>query len=88
VQLHYLVRGCFLAPDQLMTQVEKLRYIPAIVVQGRRDLVCPPSVAYALSQRWPTSELRMVEEGGHSAFNTHMAQALVQAIQDMRERVR
>jgi proline iminopeptidase len=87
VQLHYLVHECFLAQGQLLSAMERLQGLPAILVQGRRDLVCPPVTAYTLAQRWPGAELRMVEEGGHSAVHPAMAQALVQATQDMKERL-
>jgi proline iminopeptidase len=85
VQLHYLVNRCFLAPGQLLDGAERLRDLPAILVQGRRDLVCPPGTAYTLRERWPGAELRMVEEGGHSALHPALARALVQATQDMKE---
>jgi proline iminopeptidase len=86
IQLHYLVNRCFLAPGELLGGTERLRQLPAILVQGRRDLVCPPGTAYTLRARWPECELRMVEEGGHSAMHPAMARALVLATQDMKER--
>jgi proline iminopeptidase len=87
IQVHYLVNACFLAPDQLFEGLKHLDGLPAIIVQGRRDLVCPPATAYTLAERWPGAQLRMVEEGGHSAMHPAVAQALVQATQDMKERL-
>jgi proline iminopeptidase len=86
VQLHYLINECFLAPAQLLDGLQRLDGLPVIVVQGRRDLVCPPATAYTLAERRPGVELRIVEEGGHSAMHSAMARALVQATQDMKER--
>ena len=87
VQLHYLLHSCFLAPEQLMHGLDALRDIPAIVVQGRRDLVCPPVTACRLTRAWPGAQLRMVEDAGHSATHPSLAQALVQALQDIRPRL-
>lgn len=87
VQLHYLTHSCFLAPDQLMSGMDALRGIPAIVVQGRRDLVCPPVTAYRVQRAWAGAQLRMVEEAGHSAMHPLLAQGLVQALQDIRSRL-
>jgi len=87
IQLHYLVNSCFLAPGQLLRGLERLRMLPAILVQGRRDLACPPGTAYTVAQQWPEAQLRMVEEAGHSSMHPAMARALVQATQDMKELV-
>jgi proline iminopeptidase len=87
VQLHYLVNHCFLASGQLLRGLEPLGRLPAVMVQGRCDLVCPPATAYTLCDLWRGAQLRMVEEGGHSALQPAMARALVQATQDMKERL-
>lgn len=87
VQLHYLVNDCFLAPRWLVDGVARLSELPAILVHGRRDLVCRPRVAYALVQRWRKARLHIVEEGGHSALNPAMASALIQAIREVKELV-
>jgi proline iminopeptidase len=83
IQLHYLVNRCFLEPGQLLRGLERLGRLPAILVQGRRDLVCPPGTAYTVARGWRGAQLRMVEEGGHSAMHPAMARALIQATQDM-----
>ena len=82
VQLHYLRNACFLEPGQLLDGMPALARIPAILVQGRRDLICPPVSAYAVQQAWPSAQLRMVEDGGHSAMHPAIAAALVQATED------
>jgi len=84
VQLHYLVHRCFLAPDQLLRGLDAMQHVPGIIVQGRRDLVCPPLTAYTVAQRWRRAELRVVEDGGHSALHPSMASALVVATQDIK----
>jgi proline iminopeptidase len=83
VQLHYLAHDCFLAPGALLAGVARIAHLPCIVVQGRRDLVCPPSTAYTLCGRWPSARLRIVEEGAHSAMHPAMTAALVEATQHM-----
>jgi proline iminopeptidase len=87
VQLHYLVHRCFLASNQLLSGLDAMQHLPAILIQGRGDLVCPPLTAYTVAQRWRAAELRMVEDGGHSAMHPSMASALVQATQDIRQRL-
>jgi proline iminopeptidase len=84
VQLHYLAARCFLEPGQLMRDLPRIAQLPAVVVQGRRDLVCPPVTAYTLAQAWPAARLWMVEEAGHSAMHPALRAALVRATEDFK----
>jgi proline iminopeptidase len=84
VQLHYLLHDCFLAPDELIVGMPAIAAVPGIIVQGRRDLPCPPLAAHRVHGAWPGSELRMIEEGGHSAMHPAMSAALVRATEDLK----
>jgi proline iminopeptidase len=87
IQLHYLVHDCFLEPGELASGLGRLAGVPALIVQGRLDLVCPPRAAYELARRLPRAELRLVERGGHSATVPEIARALRRATDDMRARL-
>jgi proline iminopeptidase len=84
VQLHYLSHDCFLEPDWLPRGLSRIAHLPAIVVQGRRDLVCPPLTAYTLARAWPAARLRMVEDAGHSAMHPALRMALVRATEEFK----
>lgn len=75
IECHYFVNAGFLAtPNQLIENVGRIRHIPAVIVQGRYDVVCPMRSAWDLHRAWPEAELRIVPDAGHSAFeagNTH-----------------
>lgn len=79
VQLHYLANNCFLLDTPLLDQVEKFRHIPAVIVQGRYDMVCPPRTAYELRQAWPEAGFHIVPDAGHAAFEPGTAAALIEA---------
>ncbi len=87
VQLHYLAHDCFLEPGELLSGVRRIGEVPALIVQGRLDMVCPPRAAFELVRQLPRCELRLVERGGHSAALPDMAQALRRAADDMRARI-
>jgi proline iminopeptidase len=87
VQLHYLSHDCFLEPGALLSGVGRVAGRPVLIVQGGRDLVCPPQAAQALAERLPDAELRLVRHGGHSAAAPEMAQALRRATDELRERL-
>jgi proline iminopeptidase len=75
IECHYFVnRGFLEREDQLLRGVERIRRIPAVIVQGRYDVVCPMQTAWALHKAWPEADFRVVPTAGHSAFeagNTH-----------------
>lgn len=70
-------------PGQLLENAERLRGIPGIAVQGRYDLLCPPSTAHALLAAWPEGKLRMVETAGHSLYDPGVKDAVVAAIEEL-----
>jgi len=75
IECHYFVnRGFLETEDQLLRNVERIRHIPAVIVQGRYDVVCPMQTAWALHEAWPEADFRIVGDAGHSALeagNTH-----------------
>ncbi len=86
VGLHYFVHDFFLAPGELVAGLPRVAEVPALIVQGRLDMVCPPRTAVELARLLPRGELRIVERGGHSALGPEMATALRRAADDLRER--
>jgi proline iminopeptidase len=80
IECHYFVHRGFLAhEDQLLDDVAKIRHLPAVIIQGRYDIVCPAVSAYELSRRWPEARLVVVEDAGHSAYEPGILSALVEA---------
>jgi proline iminopeptidase len=75
IECHYFVNRGFLRSEaQLLEDVVRIRHIPATIVQGRYDVVCPARSAWDLHRVWPEADLRIVADAGHSAFepgNTH-----------------
>lgn len=79
IECHYFVNQAFLRPNQLLEDAHKLADIPGVIVQGRYDLICPMTSAWELHQAWSGSELRVIPDAGHSAAETGIRQALVEA---------
>lgn len=84
VQLHYLMNLCFLQNRPLLQQVALCRAIPAIIIQGRYDMVCPPLTAYELHQAWPEAAFQMIPDAGHAASEPGTAAALVAATESFK----
>ena len=80
IECHYFVHGGFFEhDDQLLRNVERIRKIPAVIVQGRYDVVCPMRSAWDLHRAWPEADLRIVQDAGHSAFEPGNISALIEA---------
>jgi proline iminopeptidase len=89
IEAHYFVnRGFMDSDDQLLRDVELIRHIPAVIVQGRYDVVCPVRSAWDLHRAWPEVELRIVPDAGHSAFEATITRELVAATDRMLRRSR
>ena len=76
---HYFRHRGWLEPGQLLAGVGAIRKIPAVIVQGRYDVVCPPSAAFALGRAWPEAAFVMVPDAGHAVTEPGITAALVAA---------
>jgi proline iminopeptidase len=80
IENHYFVHGGFFdADDQLLRDAYRLKGIPAVIVQGRYDVVCPARSAWDLHRAWPEADLRIVADAGHSALEPGITHELIGA---------
>jgi proline iminopeptidase len=87
MEAHYFANDCFMRPNQLMAEADKLEGIPGIIVQGRYDLLCPPATSHSLASRWPQAEIRFVESAGHSLYDPGIRDAVMKAIADLASKI-
>jgi len=80
MEAHYFQNDCFMTPGQILENAGRLKGIPGTIVQGRYDLLCPPSTFHALLKVWPEATLRMVEAAGHSLYDPGVRDAVIEAI--------
>jgi proline iminopeptidase len=80
IEAHYFVHDAWLTQGRgLIENVARIRHIPAVIVQGRYDVVCPVKSAWDLHAAWPESELVIVPDAGHSASEPGIIHELVSA---------
>ncbi len=84
LEAHYMMHGGFMEEDQLINHIGKIRHLPAMIVQGRYDVICPPNTASRLHQAWPESVLNIIPDAGHAALETGTAAALVAATEQFK----
>jgi len=86
IEAHYFVNDVYLRDGPLLDAVHTLHAIPASIVQGRYDMVCPIVTADALARAWPQASYTVVPDAGHSAMEPGIRSALVRATEAMKGR--
>ena len=84
IEAHYFANRLFLPPEGLLAGMHRLARHPAIIVQGRYDVICPMVSADALVRAWRGAELVVVPDAGHAAMEPGIRRALVRATERMK----
>ena len=84
IEAHYFAHDLFLPPEGLLGRMHRIGHLPAEIVQGRYDMVCPPRTAFELAAAWPQARLTVIPDAGHSALEPGVRRALVAAVERFR----
>ncbi|MFC4531756.1 prolyl aminopeptidase [Sphaerisporangium dianthi] len=80
IECHYFVNNGFFYDDQqLLRDVDKIRHIPCVIVQGRYDMCTPARTAWDLHRAWPEAEFHMVGDAGHAYSEPGILDRLITA---------
>lgn len=84
IEAHYFMNGFFLPDDYFYKNLDKINKIPATVVQGRYDMVCPIITAFELVNLWPRANLVVIPDAGHSTTDPSLMSGLVAATENLK----
>ena len=85
IECHYFMNNCFFETDNyLIENIDRIRHIPAVIVHGRYDIICPFTNAWDLHRAWPEASLEIIPNAGHSAMELGIIDALVRATDSFR----
>ena len=84
IEAYYFAHRLFLPHGGLLRDMHRIGHIPAEIVQGRYDMICPPRTAFELAAAWPSARLSVVPDAGHSALEPGVRRALVAAVERFR----
>ena len=80
IECHYFMNNAFFSSENyLLDNVGLIRHIPAVIVQGRYDVICPMMSAWDLHRAWPEAEFHIIADAGHSAAEPGIVDKLVDA---------
>ena len=83
---HYFINGGFLERDgQILSDMDRIAHIPGVIVQGRYDMICPPTSAHKLNALWPAAELKMIPRAGHALSEPGISAELIRAMDRLRD---
>jgi proline iminopeptidase len=81
IECHYFINNAFFPTDNyILENIQKIRHIPGIIVQGRYDVVCPLRSAWDLHRAWPEATLQIIADAGHAAGEPGTRSALIRAL--------
>lgn len=82
---HYFINRGFLEGDgQILRDLPRIRDIPATIVQGRYDMICPPVSAWKLAEGWARADLRMIPVAGHALSEPGIGAELIRVMDGLR----
>jgi proline iminopeptidase len=85
IECHYFTNNCFFETDNyLLEHVDRIRHIPAVIVHGRYDIICPLMSAWELHRAWPEATLNIIPDAGHATSEPGITDALVRATDGFR----
>jgi proline iminopeptidase len=84
IEAHYFANQLFLPEGGLLAHMHKISHIPAEIIQGRYDMVCPARTAFELAQNWRNARMTIIPDAGHSALEPGIRRALVAAVERFR----
>jgi proline iminopeptidase len=83
IEAHYFLNNVIPAERDLVSRVDRVRRVPAFIIQGRYDMVCPIVSADELARAWPEAEYTVVPDAGHSAMEPGIRARLVAATEKL-----
>jgi proline iminopeptidase len=88
LEAHYMKHGIFLPENALLDGIDRVRGIPAFIIQGRYDAICPIVTADTLARAWPEAKYIIVPDAGHSAMEPGLRTQLLGAVERMKRMMR
>jgi len=83
LECHFLANKCFIEEGYILDNIDKISNIPSTIIHGRYDMICKTEGAESLHKAWPSSQLQIIPDAGHSTSEPGIAYALCRATREM-----
>ncbi len=88
LEWHYTKNNFFLKENEILKNINKIKNIPTIIIQGRYDLICPPKSAFSIAKKMKKCELKIIDASGHSTSEKKIKENLLKATNNILEKIR
>ncbi len=79
IECHYFInKGFFPYDGWILDNIEPIKNLPNIIIQGRYDVVCPMRSAWDLHKKWKQSKLIIINDAGHSMLEKGIQKKLIE----------
>lgn len=85
IECHFFRNDVIKPRHSLLKQVPRFRHVPATIIHGRYDMICPMQAAHKLHVAWPEADYIVVPDGGHSAFDPAIKARLIEATENAKK---
>jgi proline iminopeptidase len=87
IECHYFKNKIFLPDNALLDGIPAIAHLPATLVHGRHDMICPAKTAWDVHKAWPGSKLHLIPDASHAFDEPGIVDAMVRAADAYAERV-
>jgi proline iminopeptidase len=84
IESHFFKNEALAPEHSFLKNIDKIRAIPAVIIQGRYDMICPMQTAYKLHHAWREADYIVVPDAGHSALDPPLRSRLIEATENFK----
>lgn len=84
IECHYFRNQMIKPEDSLINKVDKFRHVPATIIQGRYDMICPIASAHKLHAAWPEADYIIIPDAGHTAMDPPLRSRLIEIAEHLK----
>ena len=79
IECHYFKNDGFFESDEwILENTATIQNLPAVIIQGRYDVVCPATSAWELHKNLPQADFYIIQDAGHSMTEEGILAKLVE----------
>lgn len=88
IECHFFQHKAWLKDKAILSRMNMISNIPAVIVHGRYDMICTLDNATALAKHWTAAELHIIRDAGHTSMEPGITDALVRATDQFADQLR